>query len=516
MKKDERKSLFARWLDGIEKLGNTLPHPTAIFLFLTAVLLAASAICAGLGVSAAFRTVDPGTGEILEKNVTAVSLLSREGLVHMLTSMVKNFTGFAPLGAVMVSMIGVGVAEGTGLVEAVMQKTVMSAPEKLVTAALVFIGVMSNAAGDVSYVVLIPLGAVVFMSFGRHPLAGLYCGFASVSAGYLGNLVLSASDPLLAGITQEAARLFDPFCVVLPTANYFFAAASVPMLVVVGTLVTEKIIVPRVGEYHGARPSMEPLDDRKKKALNLAGLSLLAYIAVILCLLLPADGVLRGEGGSIASSPFMDGLIPLMMLFFLIPGIVYGISAGTVKSDKDIAALAEKSLSGLGGYLLLAFAASQFIDYFSFTNLASILAVNGADILMKTGFVGLPLVLSFILISAFINLIMGSASAKWAFMAPVFVPLFMQLGISPEFTQCLYRIGDSATNIITPLMAYFPMIAAFAQKYDENAGIGTMIAMMLPYSMSFLGGWIVMVILWYVIGFNVGPMAPVWILSRIF
>lgn len=510
MEKVKKKNLFTRWLDGIERVGNALPHPATIFLILTAVLLAVSAICAGAGISATFQTVDTKTGETVEKTVAAVSLLSREGFIHMLTSVVKNFTGFAPLGTVVVSMIGVGVAEGTGLVGAVMQKTVMSAPEKLVTAVLVFIGVMANVAGDVSYVVLIPLGAIVFMGFGKHPLAGLYCGFASVSAGYLGNLVLSTSDPLLAGITQEAARLFDPSYEVLPTATYFFSVASVPMLVVIGTLVTEKIIIPRVGEYHGEGLSMEPLNDRQRKALKLAGLSLLIYVAVILCLLIPHDGILRGENGGIASSPFMSGLIPLMMLFFLIPGIVYGVVAGTVKSDKDVAALVAKSLSGLGGYLLLAFVASQFIDYFSFSNLATIIAISGANGLMKIGFVGLPLMLCFIVISSLINLIMGSASAKWALMAPVFVPLFMQFGISPEFTQCLYRIGDSSTNIITPLMSYFPMIVAFAQKYDKEAGIGTMISMMLPYSLCFLGGWFVMLIIWYVLGLPVGPMAPIY------
>ena len=510
MENTKKKSLFNRWLDGIERVGNALPHPVTIFLILIGALLVVSAVCAGAGITATFQSIDTKTGETLEKTVTAVSLLSKEGFIHMLTSVVKNFTGFAPLGTVVVSMIGVGLAEGTGLVGAVMQKTVMSAPEKLVTAVLVFVGVMANVTGDVSYVVLIPLGAIVFMGVGKHPLAGLYCGFASVSAGYLGNLVLSTSDPLLAGITQEAARLFNPSYEVLPTATYFFSAASVPMLVVIGTLVTEKIIIPRVGEYHGEGISMEPLDDRQKKALKFAGLSVLIYVAVILCLLLPENGVLRGEGGKISSSPFMSGLIPLMMLFFLIPGIVYGAVAGTIKSDKDVVALIGKSLSSLGGYLLLAFVIAQFIDYFSYTNLATIIAVGGANALMHVGFTGLPLMLGFLLVSALINLIMGSASAKWALMAPIFVPLFMQFGISPEFTQCLYRIGDSATNIITPLMSYFPMIVAFAQKYDKKAGIGTMISMMIPYSMCFLGGWIVMLVIWYLLGLPVGPMAPIY------
>lgn len=506
-----KKNGFSGFLDGIERVGNALPHPVTIFVLLTVFLAVISAFCAGAGLSVTFRSVEPQTGEVTEKTMAAVSLLSREGLIHMLTSVVSNFTGFAPLGTVVVSMIGVGVAEGTGLVDAIMRKTVMAAPEKLVTAVLVFIGVMSNVAGDVSYVVLIPLGAVVFMGFGKNPLAGLYCGFASVSAGYLGNLVLSTSDPLLAGITQEAAGLFDPHYQVLPTANYYFTVASVPVLVAVGTLVTEKIIIPRVGEYHGEGLSMEPLNERERRALRISGLSILLYTAVVLLLVLPENGLLRGENGGIAKSPFMDGLIPLMMLFFLIPGVTFGVAAGTVKSDRDIASIAAKALSGLGDYLLLAFAASQFIDCFSYSNLASIIAVNGGEALKAAKATGFPLMLAFIFMSALINLIMGSASAKWALMAPVFVPLMMQLGISPEFTQCLYRIGDSSTNIISPLMAYFPMIVAFARKYDRQAGIGTMISMMLPYSVSFLGAWILMLAIWYFFGFPVGPMAPIYL-----
>lgn len=501
---------FSGFLDGIERVGNALPHPVTIFMILMAFLAVVSAVCAGAGLSVTFQSVDARTGEITEKTAAAVSLLSGDGLIHILTGMVNNFTGFAPLGTVVVSMIGVGVAEGTGLVDVIMRKTVMAAPEKLVTAVLVFIGVMSNVAGDVSYVVLIPLGAVVFMGFGRNPLAGFFCGFASVSAGYLGNLVLGTIDPLLAGITQEAAGLFDPSYEVLPTANYFFTVASVPMLVAVGTIVTEKIIIPRVGEYHGEGLSMEPLNEKEKKALKLSGYAVLIYAAAVLLMVLPQNGVLRGEDGGIANSPFMSGLIPLMMLFFLIPGIVFGAAVGTVRSDRDVAAIAAKALSGLGDYLLLAFAASQFIDWFSYSNLASIIAVNGGEALKAVGATGFPLMVAFVLTTAFLNLIIGSASAKWALIAPVFVPLMMQFGISPEFTQCLYRIGDSSTNIISPLMAYFPMIVAFARKYDKDAGIGTMISMMLPYSVCFLGAWILMLAVWYFAGLPVGPMAPIY------
>lgn len=509
-KKKAKKSFFDSFLDGIEQAGNALPHPATIFLILIAVLIVISAICEAAGVSATFQSIDTSTGEAVEKTVAVVSLLSKDGFIHMITSIVTNLTGFAPLGTVIVSMIGVGVAEGAGLVDALMRRTVMSAPKKLAVSILVFVGVMGNIAGDVSYVVLIPLGAVVFLGFGMNPLAGLYCGFASVSAGYLGNLVLSTSDPLLAGITQEAARLFDPGYEVLPTANYFFMIASVFMLVIVGTLVTNKIIIPRVGEYHGETMSMDELTDVQKKALRCAGITLLIYVVVILALVLPTNGILRGENGAIAKSPFMSGLVPLMMFFFLLPGITYGVVAGTIKSDKDVAALASKSLSGLGGYLLLAFVASQFINFFSYSNLATIIAICGANGLKSIGFTGLPLMISFILIACLINLVMASASAKWALMAPIFVPLMMQFGISPEFTQLMYRIGDSSTNIITPLMSYFPMIVAFAQKYDKKVGIGTMVSMMLPYCFGFLGAWIVMLIVWYVLGIPVGPMAPIY------
>lgn len=505
-----KKGLFAKFLDMVERVGNKLPHPVTIFVLFSIAVIIISEIAARAGVAVDFTMIDRKTHEVKETTVVAISLLNADGIRYMFSQAVKNFTGFAPLGTVLVAMLGVGVAEGTGLITALLRKLVLSTPKRLITMVVVFAGIMSNVASDAGYVVLVPLGAIVFLSFGRHPLAGLAAAFAGVSGGFSANLLVGTIDPLLGGISTEAARFISPGYSVTPTANWYFMIVSTFIITILGTWITERIVEPRLGEYKGEeKVDLHELSAAEKKGLTASLIAFVAFIVIMALLVVPSNGILRDPetGNIMGHSPFMDGLVPIIMLFFLVPGAAYGIFAGTIKNDKDVAKAMGKAMSGMGGYLVLAFAAAQFVAYFGYTNLGTILAVKGADFLKATGMTGFPLIIGFIIVSAFINLFIGSASAKWAIMAPVFVPMLMQLGYSPEFTQVAYRIGDSTTNIISPLMSYFAVIVAFAQKYDKETGIGTLISTMIPYSMVFLIGWALLLVIWYSFGLPLGPDA---------
>jgi len=498
----KRKGIFNFFLDGIEKAGNKLPHPVTLFALFAFSIIIISEICSRAGLTVDFYDAKYKT----QKTVEAISLLNAEGLRFMINSATSNFTGFHPLGTVLVAMLGVGVAEGTGLINASLKKLVLSTPKRLITAVVVFAGVMSNIASDAGYVVLVPLGAIVFLSFKRHPLAGMAAAFAGVSGGFSANLLLGTLDPLLTGITNEALTAGGINLSILPTSNYFFMVASTFLITILGTFVTERIVEPRLGEYKGSTPdeTME-VTKEEKKGLAAAGISLLVFGAVMLFLTLPENAILKVDG-SLKDFTY-NGLVPTIMLFFLVPGLAYGIASGSVKNDKDVVRFMSKSMATMGGYLVLSFFAAQFIKYFSYTNLGIILAVSGANFLKAIGFTGLPLIIGFIIVAGFINLFIGSASAKWGIMAPVFVPMMYQLGFTPEFTQLAYRIGDSTTNIISPLMSYFAVIVVFAQKYDEDTGIGTLISTMLPYSLVFLIGWTLLMIVWYMFGWPIGPDA---------
>lgn len=500
--KEPKKGIFNGFLNMVEKSGNKLPHPVTIFFLLSLIVIVVSEIVARIGVPVTYYDAKAKA----EVTVTAVSLMNKEGLQYMINSAVTNFTSFAPLGTVLVAMLGVGVAEGTGLIAAALKKLVLSTPKKFVTAVVVFAGIMSNVASDAGYVVLVPLGAIVFLSFKRHPLAGLAAAFAGVSGGFSANLLLGTIDPLLAGITNEAIKIGGSDISILPTANLYFMMVSTFVLTALGTFVTEKIVEPRLGEYKGTHEvESMTITDKEKKGLAAAGISILAFTAIMLFLTVPANGMLRLEGS--LDEFIHSGLVPTITLFFLVPGIAFGMASGTIKNDKDVVSSMSKAMASMGGYLVLAFAAAQFVAYFGYTKLGILLALGGAKFLGGIGFTGLPLVIGFIIVSAFINLFIGSASAKWAIMAPIFVPMMMKLGITPEFTQLAYRIGDSTTNIISPLMSYFAVIVTFAQKYDEDTGIGTLISSMLPYSLVFLVGWTVMLIIWSLLGLPIGPGA---------
>jgi len=503
-----RRSLVSRFLTAIEGIGNALPHPATLFAILAALLVLLSWLLSKLGVV----VVNPMDGA----EIRSVNLVSREGLHWLLGNTIGNFTGFAPLGTVLVAMLGIGVAEKSGLIGTGLRLLVHAAPRRLLTFVIVFAGVMSNMASDVGYVLLVPLGAIIFLSVGRHPIAGLAAAFAGVSGGFSANLMLGTIDPLLAGISQEAARIIDPQYTITPACNYYFMVVSTFLIAGVGTWVTEKVIIPRLGEYKGAAVAegeeLRALTAAEKRGLLSALFVSLLMLAIVVIGLGPAGGFLRDiETDSVLHSPFMHGIVTFIFLGGLLAGLAYGFAAGTFKNDTDVINGMKESMKSMGLFMVLVFFAAQFVAYFKYTNLGMIFAINGADVLKASGLGPIPLMLCFLLLAALINLCMGSASAKWAFMAPVFIPMFMLLGYTPELVQGVYRIGDSSTNLISPMMSFFALIVAFMQRYEPKAGLGTVIATMLPYSIAFLLSWMVLLALWLFLGLPLGPGAGLYL-----
>lgn len=504
----KQKFNTVKLLDKIEIIGNKLPHPVTIFVLFTLAVIILSHILYLMGVSVSFRGVNRETMETEILNVEAISLLTSEGIAHMFSSVVNNFTSFVALGPVLVAMLGVGVAEKSGYISAIMTNTVSKAPKKWVTPIIVLMGVLSNVAASVGYVVLIPLGAIIFLGFKRHPLAGLSAAFAGVSGGYSANLIIGTNDPILAGITTEAARILNIDYIVHPTDNWFFMFVSTFLIVIIGTLITDKLVEPKLGQYYpanGASAKQTSITPLEKKGLRWANISILLTVIALALLVIPENAPLRGEGGSLASSPFMSSIIFIMMLIFLVPGIVYGMITKTVRSDKDVANLMASSLETMAGFIVLIFFAAQFVSLFNYTNLGTIIAVKGAGVLEAIHLEGVFLLVAFILITTFINIFIAADTAKWAIMAPIFVPMFMQMGISPEVTQVAYRVGDASTNIISPLMPFFPLVVAFAQRYGKENGVGTVVSLMLPHAIAILVIWTIFFVLWFLLGIPVGP-----------
>jgi len=510
-------SRMQRALGLIERGGNRLPDPVTIFVALALLALVASWIAGVSGVA----VTHPVTGE----EVRAVNLLDAAGIRQVLVNVVPNFTGFAPLGTVLVAMIGIGVAERTGLFAALLKALVTAVPRNLVTPTIIFAGIMSNTAADAGYVILPPLAAMLYVSMGRHPLAGLSAVFAGIGGGFSANLLITALDPMLAGITTEAAQLFDADYVVQATASYYLMAVSTVLLTVVGTLVSNRIVEPHLGVWRSGGAGTQGVAEEKSEALGALsagekrGLwcALVATglcIAAITLLVWPAGAPLRDTGKDVFK-PFYDSLVALLALFFLVPGLVYGLVTRQIVSDRDTARMMSDTMATMGSYIVMAFFAGQFIAYFKWSNLGLIIAISGAEVLQSANLTGVPLMVGFIFVAATINLFMASASAKWAIMAPVFVPMFMVLGYSPETTQGLYRVGDSITNVITPLNYYLPIIIAVARKYVAQAGMGTLLAAMLPYSMAFGLVWTILVIGWVLLGIPIGPGAPLNYVSAV-
>jgi len=529
-----RPTAIDRFLNVVEKGGNALPHPATLFALLALLVVLLSGVAAFFEVTAPH----PATGE----TISVVNLLSIEGLHRMSTSMVTNFTSFAPLGTVLVALLGIGVAEHSGLIGASLRLLVLSSPRFLLTPVMVFAGVMSNMASEIGYVLLVPLAGLIFLAAGRHPILGMAAAFAGVSGGYSANLLIGTIDPLLAGLSQESARIIDPEYTVTPVANWYFMIASTPVVTALGWFATEKIVAPRFPDQPTRVPSdtdvADPDDDPESQRLKPEekrglwwALGACAVVTLLLVWSALPSGLFWGSGfmrdpvtDDLLRSPFLSSVVAIIFVYGVVAGITYGVVAGTVKSDEDVIKGMGQSMSTLGVYLVLTFFAAQFVAYFNWTQLGLIFAVEGAGVLdaaralvlggaeepaaWRWALAKIIIMAGFIALTAVANLFMGSASAKWALMAPIFVPMFMILGYSPELTQIAYRIGDSVTNIISPMMSYFALIIAFLQRYEPKAGIGTVIAVMLPYSVVFAIGWTVLFSLWLFLGLPIGPGAP--------
>lgn len=499
----EKKTLFTRFLGVVERSGNKLPHPFILFVILCLVVIGISFVTNMMGVS----VNHPITEEVIE----AKNLFSAEGARWMVLNLMDNFTGFAPLGLVLTMVLGIGLAEKVGFMSAFMKKVMLGAPEKLLLMSVFFIGIIGNIASDAAIIIVPPLAGALFYGTKRNPLVGVAAGYAAACAGFTANIVIAGTDALLAGITQEAAQSIQPGIEISPAVNYYFMIVSTVVLTVVGAYVTKKFVEPQAGEYipkEGFAINEEEftVSEIESKGVIRAGIASLIYWGLIVAMLIPQNSPFRGEGGTIVPSPFLSGIVPFILFWFIIVGIVYGVTVGTIKNSGDVPRYMTKAMEGMAGYIVLVFIIAQFVQYFNWTNLGMILAVSSADVIDALGVSGLPMVIGVLFVSTIVNLFIGSGSAKWALLSPVFVPMFMVLGYSPEYAQLAYRIGDSVTNAITPLFPYFPIVLGFFAKYDESkAKIGTVMAMIMPYTLSFGIVWIIMLALWHFIGLPLGP-----------
>ncbi len=493
-----------RSLATIERLGNKLPDPAILFLIL---MLAVWVLSWALSY-VSFDIVDPRSHAPLQVN----NLLDGAALAAFMSSMVHTFVSFHPLGVVLVAMLGIGVAEHTGFIGAGLRGLLAITTQKLLTPMLIGVGILSHLAVDAGYVLVVPLGAVIFYAAGRHPLAGIAAAFAGVSGGFSATFVPGSLEPMLQGISQAGAQILDPAIVLNPLNNYFFTTASAVLVIGLGWFITDRIVEPRLqrsapldGDLNGL-PTMDPLNDTERRGLRRALLAMGLGLLLLALSAWPATSAWRAADGALAtgSAPLMQSIVPLIFLIFLIPGVVYGYATGTVKSSRDIVQGMTRSMSTMAYYIVMAFFAAQFIAAFNQSNLGALLALEGASALKAAAVPAGLVMIGIVFLTGFINLFVGSASAKWALLAPIFVPMLMQLGISPDLTQAAYRVGDSSTNIITPLMPYFPLVVVFAQKYVKSSGIGTVTAMMLPYSVALLLAWSTFLLIWWGLGMPLG------------
>ncbi|GAA0628379.1 AbgT family transporter [Brevundimonas kwangchunensis] len=499
-------AIGAKVLNAVERIGNKLPDPVFLFLWLILGLVALSLVGSGLGWSA----VNPVTGELMQ----AQSLLSKENLEKLILGMPRTLADFPPLAIVITIIYGASVAERSGLFATAIRGALLNAPRAILTPVVVLTGMMSHHASDAGYVVVIPLAALIFAAAGRHPLAGLAAGFAAVSGGYAGNLFPGSQDALILGITEPAARLIDPAYSVNIAGNWFFIIGVVLVFTPIVWFLTDKVIEPRLGKWAPVpgfnAPAAEektPLTPEQKKGLAWAGLSILGMIALwTLLVFIPGSPLVdpdAGEGQTF--NPLYRSLIAFFAITFFVAGGAYGAGAGTVKSHRDMVRMMGEGLSQLAPYIVLAFFAAHFVAMINWSGLGPILAVNAAAVLKEIALPAPILLIAVVLVSCFFDLFIGSASAKWSALAPIVVPMFMLLGISPEMTTAAYRMGDSVTNIATPLMSYFPLILTFAQRWDPRFGLGSLMSIMLPYAGAFLVAGLLMVAAWVAFNLPLGP-----------
>ena len=500
------ESTIQRALNAVERIGNKLPDPAALFIALLFIVW----ILSWLFSYVSFETIDPRSGTPLVIN----NQLSGTSMTTFFASMVRNFMYFPPLGVVLVAMLGIGVAEHSGYINAVLRAMMSVTAKWLLTPMVILVGIVSHSAVDAGYVLVIPLGGLIFYAAGRHPLAGIAAAFAGVSGGFSANFVPSSIDPLLQGLTQSGAQILDADIVLNPLNNYYFTTASSLLIVGFGWFITDKIVEPKLTstEVDGdlsELPTMETLTAEERRGLRSGTIAMVLGLVVLFATAFPSGSAWRAPDGALVSSaaPLMQSIVPLIFVLFLLPGLVFGMASGTIKNSRDLINGMSKSMSGMGYYLVIMFFIAQFVYAFGASNLGVLLALKGAAALQALALPAGITITGIIVLTGFLNLFIGSASGKWALIAPIFVPMLMQLGISPDLTQAAYRIGDSSTNIITPLMPYFPLVVVFCQRYVKSTGIGTVTAMMLPYSVTFLVVWTLFLIIYWTLGLPLGLQA---------
>jgi para-aminobenzoyl-glutamate transporter family len=492
-----------RFLNVIERAGNKLPDPAILFIVALLIVWMASALLAPVQ----FTEIDPRNS----MPIRVQNLLTGEALAAFLSNMVTVFVTFPPLGIVLVALLGVGVAEHVGFLTAMLKGLLNITPRRLLTPMMILVGCLSHTTADAGYVLVVPLGGVIFYAAGRHPLAGIAAAFAGVSGGFSANLIPAPLDPLLQGFTQTAAQIIAPERIVNPLGNYYFTVSSTLLIMGLGWFITERIIEPRlrsvpVDADETDLPKLDAATATERRAMTAGLLTMVALLVLLAAAAAPAGSPLRSPDGQLAvnTAPLMRSIVPLIFLLFLFPAIVYGWIAGTVRSPRDVIAGMTKAMGTMSYYIVLAFFAALFTDAFGRSNIGALVALKGATFLQTLGLPGQVTIVGIILVSTAVNLLIGSASAKWALLAPIFVPMLMQVGLAPELTQVAYRVGDSSTNIITPLMPYFPLTVVFCQRYVRHAGIGTLASLMLPYSVTFLVAWTLYLLAYWALGFPLG------------
>jgi aminobenzoyl-glutamate transport protein len=497
----------------IETLGNKLPHPFWMFVWICILVVVASGIAAALGVSA----IHPETGE----RVMAESLVSGDGLRRFVEEMVRNFAHFAPFGLVLVMLMGVSIAERSGLLGVVMRGIAFAVPDRIVLPTIFMLGACGNIGSDAGIVIVPPIAAVIFSKMGLHPVAGLVVGYAGATAGFTANFFIAGTDVLLAGITTEVARDIAGGIEVSATANWYFMIVSTIMLGLGGAFVARRYTIPQCQQFAGAderledtaNPGTRGLAAAERRGLRWAGVTAAFYVVLIALLVVPANGMLRDpDTGSIVPSPFLRGLVPILFFGFALPGYVYGRIAGTITRPDDALKFMEHGMKELSGYIVLMLVVAQFITLFAWSRMDTILAIRGAEFLQATGLTGPVLFTFYMVIVALVNIFMGSGSAKWAIFAPIFVPMLAQLGYSPAFVQLMYRVGDSITNCVSPLYVYFPLLLGWVHKYDQRAGVGTVVSLLVPYAVILFIMWVVLLFVWYGLNLPIGVGEGIYLL----
>lgn len=494
----KKPGMMTRFLNAVERVGNKMCDPVTLFVCICVIIILCSAIFNGATVT------NPATNE----PITVTSLLTFQNLVWMLSSFTSNIAGFPTLILGLVVVLGVGLFETTGLASALMRVSVLKAPPKLIVPLLLIISVNSNIAGDAGFLIMPMIGAMIFGAMGKNPIAGMALCYAGVAGGFSANFMVGSTDALLIGYTGPAAQFIDPNYNANIMCNWYFMAASAVFLAIVGTIVNKVFVEPRLGQYHGElEQTTTQVTDTERKGLRAAGIAFLVLVVILVAMCVPADSPMRDPNGDLLgyAGGLIQGIVPIIMLVFFVPSVAYGFATGQYKNDKDLVKALVAAVSSMSGYVTFCIVAAQMIAYFNKSCLGTYIAISGANFLRSINLTGIPLIILFILLCSLINILVASASAKWAFLAPVFVPMFMLLGYDPSFTQVLYRIGDSITNPITPMFAYFAMLVGLAQKYDKKAGMGSLMSCLLPYSLAFFVMWSLFIILWITVGIPLGP-----------